>query len=546
MIRFAGCRVAKGEGFALLAALCAASPALAQETAAPAKFEITAFDVAGVSILDAGTIERVVYPFAGPDRSSADVEAAQKALQDAYASRGYETVQVDIPPQPEALFAQGIVQLKVTEAPVGKVQVTGSRYHSVAVVQEQVPALQEGKPLNLRELQGQLTEANRFPDRTITPSFKAGEVQGTIDVDLKVKDSLPVHASLELNNDHSPSTKPLRATASVRYSNLWGQGHTIGATYTVAPERRSDSETIAGFYSAPIIGSPWTLLVSGYKSNSNIAALGGTNVLGNGYQVGVRANARIGKGGNTLQSVGFGVDYKNFKQDITVNATLADQAPIEYLPATASYTLSTGDEKTALDLTLAGTFGLRIFSKVGCFRPPTSGACIANDQFQNKVLDGIENFVHLNFDASYTRTLPLDIIAAIRLSAQYADSPLVTNEQFGIGGASSVRGYFQSEAVGDDGYSVSSELRSPSIAPYIAPFIDEWRFFGFVDAGMTRLRATSAEQIATYRLVSTGGGTRIQILDHFTGELSFGVALRDAATTRKGDWRTLFSAKGEF
>ncbi|MBW1279460.1 ShlB/FhaC/HecB family hemolysin secretion/activation protein, partial [Escherichia coli] len=92
----------------------------------------------------------------------------------------------------------------------------------------------------------------RFPDRLINPKFKAGTVPGTIDVDLQVEDSSPFHASVELNNDNSPNTRSLRLSGTVRYSNLWGQGHTLSATGSLAPQDTKQSAVISGSYNAPI------------------------------------------------------------------------------------------------------------------------------------------------------------------------------------------------------------------------------------------------------------------------------------------------------
>ncbi len=192
---------------------------------APAKFMIAAIDVSGVSILPAEMLERVIYPFLGPDRTSDDVEAARKALQDAYSAQGYESVSGRYPRlQPAQTFAEGVVQLKVTEAAVGNVKVTGSKHHSSELVREQLASIEAGKPLNLKTLQADLADANRYPDRQVSPSFLPGKEPGTIDVDLKVKDSLPFHGSIEINNDHSPSTRPLRLIGSVRYTDLWRIG----------------------------------------------------------------------------------------------------------------------------------------------------------------------------------------------------------------------------------------------------------------------------------------------------------------------------------
>ena len=516
--------------------------------AAPDSFSINAFDVKGVTQLDQATVEDTVYAFLGPGRTTADVENARKALQSAYAARGLESVQVDILPQPEEQFAAGLIEITVTEAPVGKIIVAGAKHHSADRVRQQIPSLVEGKPLNVRDLQTDLAAANRFPDRQISPTFNPGTTPGTIDVELNVEDEWPIHGSIELNNDHGPSTEPLRLTASLRHTNVWGLGHTLTGTYIVAPQDRRQSEVFSGSYLAPLIGTPWTLLLYGYTSNSNVASLGGVNVLGDGYQIGARAIYRL-PGERVAQNVTFGLDYKDFNQNITLGDAAVASQPIHYLPLYAAYGLSFGTDKSVFDMTLSTTAGFRAFKKIGCFNVDPGDPCTPADladQFQNKAFDSKENFVHANLELDYRRTLPADFVAAVKLFGQLSDSPLPTNEQFGIGGLSSVRGYLQSESVGDLGYALSFELNTPSIAARLPDFVDELRAFGFIENGQTRVLQTLPEQSRHEALLSVGGGFRIRLFDAFSGELSVGLPLWNGPTTRKNDVLTQFSAKGEF
>lgn len=527
-----------------MALLAMGAPALAQEPAAPAvsapppRFEINAFDVSGVRLLDARAVEAAVYPFAGPNRSTADVEAAKAALEAAYRARGYESIRVDIPAQPQATFVAGIIQLQVIEAPIGRVRVTGSKYIAPSVVLAQVPALQEGATPNLQDAQRQLAEANRLPDREITPSITAGRIPGTIDVELRVNDRLPLHASVELNNDHSSTTSDLRAGVSARYTNLWQLGHTIQASYLVSPEDRDETEVISASYVAPFAGTPWTILAFGYKSNSDIASLGGTRVLGDGYAIGVRGIYRLPSTA-VQQTVSFGVDYKNFKEDISVPPADPDdppaliRTPIEYVPLVLGYTAGRQTERTAANLTLGLTAGIR---QLGDDEPI----------IRTKRFDALGNFVRFNIDADYTRSFARDFVGFVRLSGQYSDSPLVTNEQFSIGGNTNVRGYFQAEAIGDDGALGQVELRSPSFAGTLGRFVDELRVFVFADGGYVRVRDPLSEQIDSFTLVSIGAGARFQMLRYLRGEVAYGYPLRDGTATDEGDGTVLFSVKAEF
>jgi hemolysin activation/secretion protein len=538
-----------------------ATPPAAAPSAAPDKFLITAIDVSGVTLLTNAEIETLIYPFLGPDRGNQDVLAAQKALEKAYAAKGYEAVQVEIPIQPNDLFSKGIVQLAVHEAPLGKVQVVDARHHSADAARAQIASLVEGKPINIADLQREVTEANRFPDRTIQPKFKAGETPGTVDIDLAVQDKLPLHASLELNNDHSPNTHPLRLTGTVRYTNLWGAGHTLSLTGAISPQDIDQSAVISASYNAPLIGTPWSLLLYGYRSNSNVAALGGTNVLGNGYQIGARAVYRL-PSDTMLKQLSFGFDYKDFKENISLQGKPLQPTRIRYLPAVAEYAMSGSGAKSSFGLTFGATAGLRVVKSDACFESPFGTATppsgiatcdlgggkigVVADQFTGRAIDANENFVRFNLDANYTRSLVADTQLALRVSGQLADSSLVTNEQFSLGGMTSVRGYFVSEGVGDDGFTGSLEARTPSMAGLVGRFVEELRLYGFVDGGYARVRVPATGQTSDFRFLSAGAGLRLQLFKLISGEFVVGVPLRTGPISERGDPRYRFSLKGEF
>lgn len=533
-----------------LALAAGAVPALAQEApeeakaAAPASFPIYAFDVVGVQRLPQAEVERAVYPFMGENRQLADIQSARKAVQDAYAKAGYEAVLVDVPPQERDAFEAGIVRLSVSEVPVANVSVSGAKHHSAEAVQRSLPSIRPGEPLNFAKLQREIEQANRVPDREIMPAFDAGAEPGTIDVDLQVRDSLPYHASLELNNDNSPNTKPLRLTGSARYTNLWGAGHSITLGGSIAPQRPSDNKALFASYLAPLLGSPWTLVASGYVSNSDIAALGGTNVLGDGYQVGLQAIYRLPTERN-YHAFRVGIDYKDFKQNIVAPGQEISGAPIRYIPLTLGYDFSRAGEKSSLDIGLASTLGLRVIRHVACFNDDSS-TCVPEDQFTNRGQDSIENFTHINLDASYTRSFAGDWVTFLRFSGQYADSHLVSNEQFSLGGITSMRGYYQSEIVGDRGINGTLELRAPSLATYIGRFVDDLRVYVFADGGIVSLIDPLPDTTAVYRTWSLGGGVRLKLFGHFSGEALVGVPMTSTLDTEQYDPRFTFLVKGEF
>lgn len=493
---------------------------------APSSFQVNEYLVRGNTLLQPVDIQSSMDPYLGPGRSMTDVHAARDALQKLYQSRGYQSVVVEIPPQQ---VKNGVVLLQVTENSIGRVRVEGAKYHSPQAIRDAVPSLAQGNVPDFNQVQKELTDLNRQPGRQVVPLLSPGSMPQTMDVTLKVDDTYPLHASVEVNNDHSAYTPDLRTIANVRYDNLWQLGHTLSASYIVAPADRHATEVYALSYLAPL-NTEWSLLGSAYKSNSNANTLGGTTVLGKGNAVSLQATRQLPVlGGDYTQMASFGISRKHFEQNITLSGQTLE-APLTYYPLSASYTGQRTSEKSTTGFTLTGTFGWR-------------GVGSSNQAFDNQRYNARDNFADLRLDANYVRSLAGDFAVATRVSAQASSQPLISSEQFAAGGMSSVRGYLSAEDTADNGAIASVELRTPSIHAWLGSFANDWRFHVFVDSARLMLIDPLAEQRGRFTLLSTGIGTSFTVFHYLTGDLEYAYPLRDGVQTRAHDGHLLFSVK---
>ena len=516
------------------------------EKAAKAKqrFDIDEYRVEGAEALPQIEVEEAVYPFLGPNRTEADVEKARAALEKAYHEKGLQTVSVSVPPQ-NAL--RGFVVLKVTENKVGQLRVKGSRYFDLDRIKETAPSLQKGTLPNFKEVTKDIVTLNRWPDRKVTPALRAGVTPGTVDVDLNVEDTYPLHGSFEVNNRYSPNTTPLRMSATLRYDNLWQAGHSISATYQEAPLRPKDSKVFSASYVARTPLEWLNVLVYGLNTDSDVATVGGANVIGPGHQVGTRAIVTLPSKGELFHTLSVGADYKSFGQIINFGTPDSRvSAPIEYVPLVTSYNASFIGEgrQTILDATL--TAGLR-------------GPGSAPDVFDNRRFKATSNFVHLRLDLSHTHEIPGGGQFFVKVQGQAADQPLVSSEQYSIGGLDTVRGYAESEVLGDYGFSGTVELRSQNLGQYLEQKlpnptgeaikfnpVNDWRFFIFADGGRTRIFNPLPEQQAQFDLGSYGVGTRIRFLKYFNGLVLVGIPMISQNQTQAHDPHVKFRVWGEF
>ena len=517
--------IAIGAWLMMPALLYAQTVQPAASAQAPVNFQVNEYLVRGNTLLDPVTIEESMDPYLGPDRSMNDVHAARDALQKLYQSRGYQSVVVEVPPQQ---VKNGVILLHVVENSIGRVRVVGAKYHSPQAIRNAVPSLAEGNVPNFTQVQQQLTDVNRQPDRQVIPQLSPGAMPQTMDVTLKVDDTNPWHGSVEINNDHSADTPDLRLVTNVRYDNLWQLGQTISASYIVAPEDPHATEVYALSYLAPV-STDWSLLGSAYKSNSNANTLGGTTVLGKGNAVSVQATKQLPTLGDYSQSVSIGISRKHFDQNITLGGQTTE-APLTYVPLTASYTGQRVSDKSTTSFTLAGDFGWR-------------GLGSSNTAFDNQRYNARDNFAYLHLDIDNTRSLGAGYALATRLGAQATDSPLVSSEQFAAGGASSVRGYLSAEDTADNGAVASVEVRTPSIHSWLGSFADDWRFHVFVDGARLMLIDPLPEQRGRFTLLSTGVGTQFTVFHDINGNIEYAYPLRNGVDTRAHDGHLLFSVK---
>jgi hemolysin activation/secretion protein len=500
-----------------------------RQTTEQRHFDIADFRVDGNTVLTEVEIDRAVYPFLGPGKTEADVEKARAALEAAYQQKGYPTVSAEVPPQH---VADGMVILKVAERTIGRLRVRGSRYHDLADIKAGAPSLAPGKVPRMADLQRDIVALNQWPDRAVTPSLRAGVAPDTVDIDLDVKDAYPGHATLELNNRQSSDTTPLRVSGSLSYDDLWWRGDSATLTFQVAPQRPSDAEVVSGSYLFRIPDSGLSLLFSYLHSDSSVSTVGSTDVIGKGDIAGLRLLVPLGFGEGFTHTLSAGFDYKHFDDNIALGGSITD-APVTYFPVTLSYQASWAGEHQQTNL---------ITSFVFTFGGPGSGQAA----FDFARFDARPGFAYLRTDLSRTQTLPDGIQFYGHLTGQLSGEPLISNEQFSLGGLDTVRGFLESEALGDYGGALQAEVRTPPLTENRRLTLNELRGLAFFDAGTAVLHNPLPQQQPSYVLTSAGVGVRLRLFDQFNGEVVVAFPLDDGVATKAGSPRALFRIYGDF
>jgi hemolysin activation/secretion protein len=494
-------------------------------------FDILEYRVLHNTLLPPTVVERAVYPHLGPGKTLEDAQAACAELERAYRDAGYSTVYCDIPVQS---VDSGIVRLSVLEGKLDRVHVTGARYFANGAIRSELPSAAPGEVPHFPDLQSDLARANQVSrDLQVTPVLRAGRTPGTVDLDLKVNDTLPLHGSVETNDRYTADTSRTRVSVNLSYDNLWQKYHSLSLQYQTAPQQRSDARVLAATYVMPLFSPGTTLALYAVDTNSDVAAVGTLSVLGKGKIYGARVSEPLPAMGDLFHSFNFGADYKDFSENVLLSEEEGLSTPISYLNWTAGYSGILRAERHSTTFGLAANFGIR-------------GVGNSAEEFEGKRFKGRPNYFYIRADLAHERALFGPLSLSGRFSGQYTVEPVVSNEQFSIGGMDTVRGYLEAEQLGDYGATGSLELRASLIPTGWRDHVQSFYTLVFFDAGVVGALLPLPGQSSRDDLQSWGVGFRFAGLGGLSAALDWAYPLVDGGRTRTGDSRIHFSVRYGF
>lgn len=466
-------------------------------------FDVYTYVVEGNTLLPAQAVEQTLAPFMGPARKFSDLELARAALEKVYQEAGYLSVLVSLPNQ---RVDKGDVRLEVIEAPLEKVTVSGAQYHLPSRIREAMPSLRLGQVPYFPQVQQQLA-ALQTASLQATPLVNASDTGNAIEVDLKVEDKLPLSASIEVSNGQSFNTTRGRVATSITASNLFQRGHTLGLSWQYAPYRPKDGNTWSLIYSLPLSASD-SLLASVTDSRSDtptqVSGTSTTSTLTKGTFWGLRWSRNLdGRAWPVRHSTYVAVDFKNNRDFNTfVDGSLETRPPTRYPLLSAGYSLTYNDgsdQVYTLSTSLKGGTQALAGRKVDC-----NGQ--VQEQFDCKRAGTSADFLALQMGVGHGR--PVFGRWRLNLSGdmQIASGQLPSGEQYSLGGPATVRGYFDYEQTGDEGWSSRAELVTPVLFSLAGI---KTTALGFADRGMVRLINPQTSQIARTHMGSVGAGLRL-------------------------------------
>jgi hemolysin activation/secretion protein len=490
-----------------------------------AEIQVQTILVEGSTVFGPAVLAQAVAPFEGQVMTLAALQGAANAVTQLYLNAGYITSEAVLPPQ--ANIQSGVVTIQVIEGGLEEIRVVGTD-RLVGYVQQRI-ALAGTSPLNQNQLESQLQLLQRDPlFENVEASLRQGATDNNSILTVRVTEADSLSGSLAIDTLSSRSVGEFRTGATLLYRNLAGWGDRLVASAYRSTTGGSNAYELA--YLVPLNPQEGTLLLRANPSNFRI-----TDPAEPTFVLGL-------SGSTDLYEI-------QYRQPLirTLQAELALSAGFSYrngstllggliTPPTITSVVTFGQDYLRRDA--GGAWGLQSQFRVGTglFGATSQPAPLPSGQFfswQGQV--------------QRVQVLGPDHRLLVQGAVQLTPNSLLGSEQFFIGGAQSVRGYFQNGRFGDSGLRLSVEdqitvLRDEGNSPLLSlsPFVD----LGYVWATNPDFQANGQNF-----MLGAGLGVEMAPLDDLNARVDFGlplVELNERASDRPSGLRVYFDLRYRF
>ena len=495
------------------------SSAIAAAETPTVKFFVKEFIVEGGNPLSMEETRKILNPYMGEHEGLELIETAARTLQDVLYKKGYTFHRVIVPPQ---LATEGVIRLRIITYKIDQVTIEGNKYYPDDNIRASLPDLKSGWTPNTRQISRSLLMANEHPTKNLAVFIRNSDKPDSINARIETRDMRPQQFFSSFSNTGNRATGHTRLSVGYQHSNLFNRDHIMTLSYTTSPGHFSDVQQFGGFYRIPFykIGAGLSMFATHSKVDQG--------TVGEFFQV-------SGKG----TFLGAGFDYALF--------------PI----ADYSHKLELGiqDRLFENDTSFVGTpIGVDIRSRPislryeGRWEKTKAKGDFYVEYVKNLTWGGSNNsFIYLSnragadcrwdairYGGRLDYPLPGNYLLRLRLTGQEANEPLISGEQIGLGGASSIRGFEEREVIGDSGQYINLEIWSP-VLTY------NTRILAFADIGRRDLDEPVPNQESKESLSSVGIGFRWQWRQNLNISCDVAYVTNGSATTDSGDGKIHFN-----
>lgn len=471
----------------------------------------------------------LLEPFRHRTLSDDDLERARQVLSQHYLSHGYLNSGAVLPDQ---VVTNGIVEFQIIEGELSEVHVHGNRSLPDRFLAERV-FRRAPVPLNLGQLGDQLESLRRNPNleslvADLQPVVRDGRAQpGESLLDLRVQEVPPWQVEFRVDNHRPASVGAEVLEIAGTHHNLTRHSDTLQVEYGILERSRGGGVDLSGpdnlsvSYEVPVTYGDLT--VGAFYDQRSYAVIEeplAEFLLDSNYRAGgVRLRQPLIRTLRETLSIGLSLERRHSESFLlgepfgTSPGSVDGRTDVAVVRFGGDWTRSWPTD--VLAARLAASVGVNAL-----------GATVGKGRRDAEFFGLLGQAQYLRrlgrLDAGSPRS---ELNLLLRASFQWTPDPLLSLEQFVIGGAGTVRGYRENQLVRDTGVLLSAELQLEVLRwrdgeVRLGPFVDFGAGWDVAEAGTPRSRGPDS-------LSSAGVGLEFRLGRHVNGRVDWGYAFRD-------------------
>ncbi|HEY9646083.1 MAG TPA: ShlB/FhaC/HecB family hemolysin secretion/activation protein [Chroococcidiopsis sp.] len=398
------------------------------------RIPVQRIEVLGSTIFSDSDFADIVQPVIdGQTATLEDLQRVADGITQLYLDGGYITSRAVLVDQ---VIENGVVQIRVVEGALETIEVQGNRRVNTDYIRSRI-ALGGRAPLNQGRLEDQLRLLRLDPlFDNVEASLRAGTGLGQSILTVRVTEANPFFGEASIDNYSPPSVGSERLGIGLGYRNPTGIGDELFASYYHSTTSGSDVFDFS--YRAPVNPMNGTIQLRVAPSSYRITdpAVAAFDIEGNAdvYEV-------------------------SFRQPLV-------RSPREELALSVGFTYRDGETLISGVQIDSSTTSVVRFGQDYIRRDPT-GAWAVRSQFNlgtglfDATTDGEPDGQFFSWLGQVQRVQILnpDNLLIVQADLQLTPDPLLSSQQFVIGGGQSIRGFRQNARLGDNGFRLSVEDR---------------------------------------------------------------------------------------
>jgi hemolysin activation/secretion protein len=422
-----------------------------------ASFLVKKIKVQGNTVLQA-EIDRLIKRFEHQKVTLEDLITLRSQITQLYVKNGYITSGAFLPTNQN--LSDGIIKIQVVEGELEGIEIGGLKHLRENYVRSRLRKISK-TPLKRQEIEQalQLLQIDPLIEK-VNAELIVGTTAARNILLVNLQEAPRLEAGITVNNYRSPSVGSEQIELQIAQQNLLGFGDRLAASYGITEGLNIYNIS----YDLPVNANNGTINFSYDNGDSQIVEgeFKDLNIDSNIQTSSIGFRQPVVRSPNTELALGLALDLRR-------SNTLFNEEPYDFTPG------SQNGESNVTVLRLSQDWVERNTRRVLAFRSQFNIGLDAVDATNNDTeADGV--FFSWLGQFQWVQQLSPKTLLLTRFYAQFTPDPLLSLEQFSLGGIDTVRGYRQNQIVADNGIFGSIEYRisltSNPQTLQIAPFFD--------------------------------------------------------------------------